>query len=163
VEDARPPLPAPLREGLEDYLLALRVEAGLARRTLSAYRSDLERALAWFGERGCADWAALGPEDVVDFLAARRAGGAAEATVAHDLTALRMLCGHLVAERRLARDPCALLRAPVLLSASADKPQPLKKAGGSWYRPCIRCGKLIHVRRLSCDCGLSVVRVEEPA
>lgn len=56
-----------------------------------------------------------------------------------------------------------LLRAPVLLSASADKPQPLKKAGGSWYRPCIRCGKLIHVRRLSCDCGLSVVRVEEPA
>jgi integrase/recombinase XerD len=114
VEDVRPPLPAPLRDGLEDYLLALRVEAGLARRTLAAYRSDLERALAWLAERGLADWSALGAEDVVDFLAARRAGGAAEATVAHDLTALRMLCGHLVAERRMRRDPCALLRAPVL-------------------------------------------------
>lgn len=114
MDDSRPPLPAPLREGLEDWLEALRVEAGLARRTLSSYRSDLERALAWFAERGLANWAGLEPEAVVDYLAARRAGGAAEATVAHDLTALRMLCGHLVAERRLARDPCALLRAPVL-------------------------------------------------
>jgi len=51
----------------------------------------------------------------------------------------------------------------MLLSGSADKPLPLKKAGGSWYRPCIRCGKLIHVRRLACDCGLTIVRVEDPA
>lgn len=117
VDDGRPPLPAPLRDGLEDYLEALRVEAGLARRTLGSYRADLERALAWFAERGTRDWAALSPEQVVDYLAARRAGGAAEATVAHDLTALRMLCGHLVAERVLQRDPCSLLRAPVLRSS----------------------------------------------
>ncbi|HVS19120.1 MAG TPA: tyrosine recombinase [Planctomycetota bacterium] len=117
MDEDRPPLPAALREALEDYLEALRVEAGLARRTLASYRADLERALAWFVERGLSTWGELGPERVVDYLAARRAGGAAEATVAHDLTALRMLCGHLVAERVLARDPCALLRAPVLRSS----------------------------------------------
>lgn len=116
MKEPRPPLPAPLREGLEDWLEALRVEAGLARRTLASYRSDVERALGWFARRGLCTWADLEPEAVVDYLAARRAAGAAEATVAHDLTALRMLCGHLVAERVLARDPCALLRAPVLRS-----------------------------------------------
>lgn len=116
MDDARPPLPAALRAGLEDWLEALRVEAGLARRTLASYRGDTERALSWFAARGRTAWSDLDPEVVVDYLAARRAAGAAEATVAHDLTALRMLCAHLVAERVLARDPCALLRSPVLRS-----------------------------------------------
>lgn len=104
----------PLREGLEDFLEALRVEAGLARSTLRSYRADLERCLSWMTARGVRRYDALGPEHVVDYLAARRQSGAAEGTVAHDLTALRMLCAHLLAQRQLARDPCALLRAPVL-------------------------------------------------
>jgi integrase/recombinase XerD len=110
-------LPSALRAGLEDFLEALRIEAGLAPSTLRAYRADLERSLAWLAERGArhpADWT---PALVVDYLGARRATGAAEATVAHDLTALRMLCAHLIAERALARDPCALIRAPLLKSA----------------------------------------------
>jgi integrase/recombinase XerD len=107
-------LPARLREGLEDYLEAQRVEAGLAKRSLASYRRDLERALAWFAESGLRDFAGLGPERIVDYLAARRAAGSAEGTVSHDLTALRMLCGHLVRERLMQRDPCALIRAPVL-------------------------------------------------
>jgi len=107
-------LPGALRAGLEDFLEALRVEAGLARSTLRAYRSDLERALAWAAARGAARFEAIGPEEVVDYLAARRAAGAAEATVAHDLTALRLLFAHLLAERAVQRDPCSLLRAPVL-------------------------------------------------
>jgi integrase/recombinase XerD len=106
-----------LQEGLEDFLEALRVEAGLARSTLRSYRSDLERCLGWLADRGVRRFADLGPEQVVDYLALRRESGAAEATVAHDLTSLRMLCAHLLAERRLERDPCALIRAPVLRRA----------------------------------------------
>jgi integrase/recombinase XerD len=114
-EDQR--LPAPLADSLEDFLEALRVEAGLARSTLRSYRSDLQRCLGWLAARGLHRFADLAPEDVVDYLASRREGGAAEATVAHDLTALRMLCAHLLAERRLERDPCALIRAPFLRRA----------------------------------------------
>ena len=107
-------LPRALRGGLEDFLEALRVEAGLARRTLAAYRSDLERSLAWAAARGLSSFDAVGPEHVVDYLASRRDAGAAEATVAHDLTALRMLFAHLLGERVVTRDPCARLSAPVL-------------------------------------------------
>ena len=110
-------LPPDLRAGLEDFLEALRIEAGLAPSTLRSYRSDLERSLAWLAEHGAprpADWT---PALVVDYLAARRAMGAAEATVAHDLVALRMLCAHLIAERALSKDPCAQIRAPLLRSA----------------------------------------------
>ena len=106
-----------LRAGLEDFLEALRVEAGLARSTLRSYRGDLERSLAWFAARGLQRFDDLSAADVVDYLAARRDAGAAEATVSHDLTALRMLCAHLLAERSLTRDPCALISAPVLRCA----------------------------------------------
>lgn len=110
-------LPPALRAGLEDFLEALRIEAGLAPSTLRSYRSDLERSMAWLAEHGAQrppDWT---PTLVVDYLAARRATGAAEATVAHDLVALRMLCAHLIAERVLAKDPCAQIRAPLLRSS----------------------------------------------
>ncbi len=107
-------LPAGLREGLEDFLEALRVEAGAARGTLSAYRADLARALSWAAARGLESFERVRPEHLVDYLAARRSAGAAEATVARSLTALRMLFAQRVAEGALRRDPCALLSAPVL-------------------------------------------------
>lgn len=107
-------LPPALRAGLEDFLEALRVEAGLARRTLASYRSDLERSLAWAAALGIERFEAVRPDHVVDYLATRRDAGAAEATVAHDLTALRMLFAHLLGERVVRRDPCARLSSPVL-------------------------------------------------
>ena len=49
-----PALPERLALGLEDFLEALRVEAGLSRNTLRAYRGDLERFLRWCARRGVA-------------------------------------------------------------------------------------------------------------
>ena len=109
-----PPLPPILAEGLEDFLEALRVEAGLARATLKAYGASLERFLRWALQRGCKRWDSISAEEVVDYLSARRSQGLAEATVAQDLTSIRLLLGHLVLEGRLARDPTALLPSPVL-------------------------------------------------
>jgi integrase/recombinase XerD len=99
---------------LADFLEALRVEAGLARGTLAAYRGDLESFLAFAARRGAASPTAIRASHVVDWLAARRERGLAEATVARGLAATRMLFRHLAAEARIARDPTALIAAPVL-------------------------------------------------
>ncbi|MEW6073891.1 MAG: site-specific tyrosine recombinase XerD [Planctomycetota bacterium] len=118
-----PPLPAPpagelpggLAGGLAGFLEALRVEAGLSRNTLLAYRSDLESFLGWAARReGLADWAEITAETVVDHLTHCRRRGLAEASVARRLSALRMCLRHLVAEGLLSRDPAARIATPVL-------------------------------------------------
>ena len=110
-------VPPAFRAGLEDFLESLRVEAGLARNTLAAYRGDLTRFLCWAHGRGIDAWAQVDGETLVDHLAALRGRGAAEASVARALAALRMCLRHLVAEGVLERDPAALLRAPRLRRA----------------------------------------------
>jgi len=109
-----PELGRPLRSGLRDFLDALRVEAGLARNTIAAYRRDLEGFLGWCTERGHRRFAEIDRDDVVDWLADRRGAGAAEASVARGLAAVRMLLRFLVADGVLERDPAALVPAPVL-------------------------------------------------
>jgi integrase/recombinase XerD len=112
--DPAPPLPPAFEEGLEDFLQALRVEAGLARASLRAYGGDLRRFLRWVERRGGRGWSAIEADTVVAYLSHRRAEGLAEATVAHDLTSIRLLMRHLVLERFTERDPTALLPAPKL-------------------------------------------------
>ena len=110
-------LPAPYERGRAEFLDTLRVEAGLARSTLASYSGDLGRFLAWAHARGASDWEQIDRELVLDYLAARRAEGAAEATLARNLSAVRMLLRFLVAEGVLAADPAALIRAPLLRRA----------------------------------------------
>lgn len=116
-DEEPPPIPPALKVWLADFLEALRVEAGLARNTLLSYRADLDRFLRWAGRRGVAEPADLTDALVVDYLALRRDEGAAEATVAHNLVAVRMLARHMVLEGALQRDPTALISAPVLRKA----------------------------------------------
>jgi integrase/recombinase XerD len=110
-------LPASYERGRADFLEALHVEAGLARATLASYSSDLGRFLSWAAARGAVEWSQIDRELLLDYLAARRAEGAAEATVARNLSAARMLLRYLVAEGRLDNDPAALIRAPMLRRA----------------------------------------------
>ncbi len=106
--------PRELTGTLAGFLEALRVEAGLARNTLAAYRTDLRGFFAWADEHGRRSPGDIDAETVVDFLAAQRAAGRSETTVARKLVSVRMWAQHLVAEGRLRRDPTALLRAPLL-------------------------------------------------
>lgn len=111
------PIPPSLKAGLEDFLEALRVEAGLARNTLTSYRADLERFFRWAVRQGKQTAEEIEADLVVDYMAARRAEGAAEATVAHNLVSIRMFVRHLVQEGELKRDATALIAAPVLRRA----------------------------------------------
>jgi integrase/recombinase XerD len=133
------PLPAPYRAALADFLEALRVEAGLARATLQAYRRDIEAAARFFAARGARGFSGVDPDLLVAYLTSRRAAGAAEASVARGLCALRMLFRHLTAEGRIERDPASLLSAPVLRHAlpralTVDEVERLLAApsGASW-------------------------------
>ncbi len=111
------PLPRRMAAGLEDFLEALRVEAGLARNTLAAYRGDLTGFLRWAAERGVDRWEQIQPDQVVDYLGHLRLAGAAEASVARHLSALRMALRHRVASGAQERDPTALLASPLLARA----------------------------------------------
>lgn len=109
-----PPLPPALEDPLRDFLLALRVEAGLAANTLRAYRGDLERFLASCHARGVGTFQRLQAEHIIDFLDAERAAGRAESSRARCLSAIRMCLAHLYSEGLLSQDPSARLSAPVL-------------------------------------------------
>jgi len=101
-----------LARGLEDFLQALRVEAGLARNTLLAYRGDLERFLVFARARGLKRWRALDVGLVIAWLESLRRRGAAEASVARALSAVRMCVRHLLREDVLVADPLANLEGP---------------------------------------------------
>jgi len=107
-------LPPELVRGLDDFLEALRVESGLSRNTLAAYGGDVRRFLRFARAAGVRRWKDVHTELVVAHLEELRALGAAEASVARALSALRMCVRHLVQENVLAADPLARLEGPRL-------------------------------------------------
>jgi len=76
--EAAPPAirPSPLARAVRLYLDHLQVERGLAANSMSAYRRDLARYLAWCESRGIGEPAAIREIDVADFLVALREGDA---------------------------------------------------------------------------------------
>ncbi|MCY2960505.1 MAG: tyrosine recombinase [Planctomycetota bacterium] len=109
-----PALGASFAADVQDLLVSLRAEAGLAPNTLRAYRRDLERFLRVAESRGIARFEEVDATLVVDHLGDLRGAGYAEASVARALASVRVLARHLVQENRLKRDPTALIAAPRL-------------------------------------------------
>lgn len=107
-------VPPQLEADIVDFLDAMRVEAGLSRNTVAAYRSDLRSLGAWLGGAGVTEWAALEEDGIVRWLGDRRGAGAAESSVARGLVALRMLVRFQIAEGTLKRDPTARISSPRL-------------------------------------------------
>lgn len=112
--DESTPIPPALSAPIADFLDAMRVEAGLSRNALRAYGADLRALAERLTGEGLSSWADVQEDTVYDWLAARRAGGAAEASVARGLVSLRMLVRFLVQEGDLRSDPTARVPAPRL-------------------------------------------------
>jgi integrase/recombinase XerD len=104
-----------IRVGIDDYLVALRVERGLARNTVAAYQRDLEQYLEFLDGRD-AD-----PDAIEAFVGMLRDLGLADATVARKIASIRGLHRFLVAEGMWPDDPTALLDSP-------RRPDPFPKA-----------------------------------
>lgn len=89
-----------------DHLDLLRVERGLARSTVAAYRRDLGQYVAFLDGR---------PPDadlVSEFVSALRERGLADSTIARKVAAVRGLHRWMVAEGIVSSDPTALLDTP---------------------------------------------------
>ncbi len=110
---------------VEEFLTWLAVERGRAANTLAAYRRDLGTYCRWLDEQG---WALDSVEaaGLTQFVSSRRELGRATASVARQLTAVKMLHRFLVEERWRPDDPSADLegvRVPAGLPKALSEPE----------------------------------------
>lgn len=106
---------ADLEREVEEFLAALAVERGLAPNSIAGYRRDLAQYLQFLKGR------TPSTDRVSKFLEGLRQGGAAPATVARKLAAVRGLHRFLVAEGMETEDPTRLTGRP-------KRPDPFPKA-----------------------------------
>ncbi|MEO6794434.1 MAG: site-specific tyrosine recombinase XerD [Mycobacterium sp.] len=109
----------PLHGQLQGYLDHLTIERGVAANTLSSYRRDLRRYSEHLLARGVEDLAAVGENDVTDFLVALRRGDPDAGVVAlsavsagRALIAVRGLHRFAVAEGLVAVDVARAVKPP---------------------------------------------------
>lgn len=91
---------------IEEYLVSLRVERGLARNTIAAYKRDLDRYQRFLDGRE------PDSEIVEDFVATLSESGLSRATIARRIAAIRGLHRFLVIEDYRDADPTLLLQSP---------------------------------------------------
>jgi integrase/recombinase XerD len=96
---------------VEELLTWLAAEKGRSRNTIAAYRRDLRRYTAWLAARAIA-LTAVQEGDVLDHLAALRADGLSDSSVARALVPIRTLHRYLAEEGRSAGDPAAGIEPP---------------------------------------------------
>jgi integrase/recombinase XerD len=96
---------------VEELLTWLAAEKGRSRNTIMAYRRDLRRYTAWLDGRGLA-LTAVQEGDILDHLAALRADGLSDSSVARALVPIRSLHRFLVEEERTEIDPSAAIEPP---------------------------------------------------
>ena len=103
-----------LDAALEGFLTHIRVERGLAERTVEAYARDLARFVEYVERAGVARVADLERAHVSGFLACLARQGLGARSRARALVATRRLLRHLQASGRLAGDPLDGIAAPRL-------------------------------------------------
>jgi integrase/recombinase XerD len=104
-----------LETGVEEYLVALRVERGLSANTIAAYTRDLGQYLQFL------DGQEPDGESVADFVSLLRRRDLADSTVARKIASVRGLHRFLVTEGLRQTDPTALVDSP-------RRPDPFPKA-----------------------------------
>ncbi|MBI3456242.1 MAG: tyrosine recombinase [Candidatus Rokubacteria bacterium] len=96
---------------VDEFLQSLRVEEGASPLTVSAYRRDLRRLVAYLhSRRRTLETARLA--DLTAHLAALHAAGLGPRSLVRQVAAIRSLYRFARATRRIADDPAALLEAP---------------------------------------------------
>ncbi|MEO5723644.1 MAG: site-specific tyrosine recombinase XerD [Ilumatobacteraceae bacterium] len=108
----------------EEFLTWMATERGRSVNTLAAYRRDLDGYCAWLVKRECT-LQTVRREDLDAFVGVRRGDGAAPASVARQLAAIRMLHRFLVSEGLRNDDPTADVDG---VRVPAGIPKPLSEA-----------------------------------
>lgn len=95
---------------VDEYLDHLAVERGLARNSMAAYGSDLQRFLALMTEKNRTTPGAVTRDDLIDFLAHLDTQKLAPSSKARVLSAVRGFFKYLAAEERITVNPVRALR-----------------------------------------------------
>lgn len=105
---------------VEEFLSWMVAEKGRSANTLAAYRRDLRGYVVWLAERGT-DVGHVDRAALIELVNDRRASGAATATIARQLAAVRMLHRYLAVEGQRPDDPTVDLEG-VRVPAGLPKP-----------------------------------------
>ncbi len=104
--------PASFQEDIRSYLNTIALERGLSRNTEVSYRGDLVQAATFLKRRGAPDWVGVTAAQLTAWLHWLSDRKFSSSSQARKLTAVRMLCRHLVRERVRPDDPSELLAGP---------------------------------------------------
>lgn len=107
-----PPAPAAFAEEIERFLGFVELEKGLSKHTALAYQNDLTQAAHALARQGAPGWAGVTTDQLAAWLHGLSDAGFAGSSQARKLSAVRMLCRHLVRERVREDDPTELLGGP---------------------------------------------------
>ena len=107
-----PPAATPLSRAAGEYLAYLTVERGLSDNTVAAYRRDLSAYLDFLSERNISDPDRVSRRDVDDFVAARRDGGYADASIERSLSAVKGFHAFMVRENMATEHPTSAVKLP---------------------------------------------------
>ena len=99
---------------LKYFIEHLKIERGLSRNTLLAYRNDLCALGDFLMDNGVTRWQDANRDDLLDFLDFRRSGGAEETSIARSLAAIKMFYRYLYSEKFSESDPTAAMDSPRL-------------------------------------------------
>lgn len=107
-----PPAPAQFAGEIDSFLSYVELEKGLSRNTAKSYESDLKQAAHFLAGQGVAGWAMVDRARLTSWLHWLSDQGFSAASQARKLSAVRMLCRHLVREQVRDDDPTELLTGP---------------------------------------------------
>ncbi|KAA6186564.1 tyrosine recombinase XerC [Thiohalocapsa marina] len=115
--DSSPPCPetasaAQADPALEAFLRHIAHERRLSPHTVSNYRRDLQRLLAWRRDQRIADWTDLRDGDLRRYIAWRHRRGIGGRTLSRELSALRRLFDYLQREGQARQNPARGVRPP---------------------------------------------------
>ncbi len=135
-----PPAPAGFADAIDGYLSYVELERGLSRNTAKSYESDLRQAAHFLKKHGATGWAKVSAKHLTAWLHGLSDQRLSASSQARKLSAVRMLCRHLVRERVRDDDPTELLAGPKLrrklpetLSRSEMEKLLAAPAGGDAY------------------------------
>ena len=171
-EDKDPIAAAPesFQEDIRSYLNTLVLERGLSKNTESSYRGDLVQAALFLKKHGAVSWAKVSAKHLTAWLHGLSDRGLTASSQARKLTAVRMLCRHLLREHVRGDDPTALLTGPKIrrklpqtLSAGDMEKLLAAPSGGDAYA--LRDRAMLELfyssgLRISELCGLSLQQVD---
>ncbi|PWG63805.1 site-specific tyrosine recombinase XerD [Bifidobacterium callitrichidarum] len=104
----------------EQFLAHIGVERGLAAATVKAYESDIAKYVDWLESRGIEDPAAIGTQDVEDYIAALDAAGESARSKARRLASLHEFHRFALAQHVVSDDVSASVKAPKGASTLPD-------------------------------------------